>query len=93
MKIRELMDAVELNELLNLAKQPTQQQRRRPIIVQPDAVKRKQTVGTLVNQIAAADTKRAPKEEDMVLAMWKYRDVQQQANDNLRRTRGKQERE
>jgi len=67
MKIRELMEAVKLHELLNLPKPNQQQQQRRTPIVKPEAVKQQQTVRNLVNKIAVSDAKRAPSEEEKVL--------------------------
>ena len=80
MRIREILEAVKLNELLNLPK-PNQQQR--PVVVQPAAVTQQQKVDQLVAKIAASDAHRAPTEEEKVLAMWKYMDIKQQAEDAL----------
>ena len=82
MRMREILEAVRLNELLNLPK-PNQQQQR-PVVVQPAAVTQQQIVDQLVAKIAASDAHRAPTEEEKVLAMWKYMDIKQQAEDNLK---------
>ena len=85
MKIRELMEAVELQELLNLPKpNQQQQQQRKTLIVQPEAVKRQQTVNKLVNRFAASAAQRAPTGEDVAIAMMKYAEIKQQSEDNLK---------
>jgi hypothetical protein len=81
MRAVEIIGPVALRELLNLPKQPIQQQQPKPLVVQSDATKQQQTVGKLVNQMAADDNAaHVPTEMDKVLAMMKYSDLKKQAN-------------
>jgi hypothetical protein len=80
MRVVEIIEPVALRELLNLPKQPIQQQPK-PLVVQSDATKQQQTVGKLVNQMAADDNAaHVPTEMEKVLAMMKYSDLKKQAN-------------
>ena len=84
MRAVEIIGPVALRELLNLPKQPMQQQQAKPLVVQSDAAKQQQTVGKLVNQIAAADNaEHVPTEMEKVSAMMKFNDLKKQANANM----------
>lgn len=82
MKINEILTEKELLELLNIPKQPKQQQPQRPFVVQPDRVLSKLHVNGVATDIAANAVKRPATELEKVLAFKQYSDVKRQANRN-----------
>ena len=80
------MQAVKLNELLNLPKR--NQQQATPPILQPTAVKRQARVGKVVARMMANDQKQPPTEMDVVQGMSLYADMKSR-NDKSYAQRGK----
>ena len=76
-KVREIIDGIELNELSNL---PAAKQQSRQLSVQPAMVKQQARVGQVVGQIAASDQQQAPTELDKVLAMRSYANMKKRAD-------------
>ena len=66
----------------NVAQPCAPQQSRTPkaVQLQPSVVKQQANIGKVVGQIAASDRQRAPTEDEKVLAMWAFRDMQKQTD-------------
>ena len=66
----------------NVAQPCVPQQNRTPKAnqLQPSVVKQQANIGKVVGQIAASDRQQPPTEDEKILAMWAFRDMQKQTD-------------